>query len=132
MFEAGYVPSEGEWRVIVPPEFPTITYSFNELRADSGLRCAPHGCDEYVPQRWEDRLAVIEDTLSALSTEEPAREDLEARDRIIREGFSDLDSEFWTFICGEHTAQIAITQRSWQTRMTNKFLNDFFDGWIDD
>lgn len=114
-----------------PLEFPAIAKTLLLVCEDNGMY-PPDYAAGYIPLRWRAQLPVIESALSKLREDRVAPEDLEAQDRVICEGFHYLDSELWAFVAGEQTVTEQIANRSASLRLANKFLNDFFDGWMHD
>ena len=114
--------------------YPAIVRAMNFIREDSGGPSWPPQQNPLIAARWADRLPEIESAIAALSDNAPAPEDIETCERLIEGGepFCYLDSELWTFCCGEDTAMSAIAARTPRLQLASEFLNDFFEGWSAD
>jgi hypothetical protein len=109
---------------------PAIIRALNLIREDSGGPSWPPESEPVIAARWQPYLDRIEAAIGALADDKPAPEDDETNERLSAgEAFCYLDSELYTFVAGEHTAQTLIAARSEDLTIASHFLNDFFEGW---
>lgn len=108
--------------------YPALASILELIRLDNNMP------DEeiMIPEKWIEHLPLMEQASAALRDDIPAPEDLEAHDRIIREGFCYLDSEIEVFANGEETVVDRIAKRSPELMLLHGFLNDFFSGFYEE